>query len=228
MKMKKIISILISAMLTAGCSAPSAQPTASAQVNAVKTEYEALNGTVNSAGKENRTVMIPEDTPFVLTAPEEIVKKAEAKESFYAVYSDPLCPWCRSVIEAACESAKENHIDTIYMVDIWDEEGNEIFRDKYKIKEGAIVKVQDGTEAYQRTLELFGSVLGEYSITDENGTSYAVGEKRIFAPNFIYVKNGSAIALTEGISDLQKDSREELTEEIRQNEKRILDQFFQE
>jgi hypothetical protein len=227
MKMKKTISVLISAMLMMGCSGASAQPSATAQVNAVKAEYEALNGTVNSAGKENRTVTIPEDAPFVLVSPEEIVKKAEAKENFYAVYSDPLCPWCRSVIEAACESAKENHIDTIYMVDIWDGDGNEIFRDKYQIKEGAIVKVQDGTEAYKKTLELFGSVLGDYSITDENGTSYSVGEKRIFAPNFIHIKNGSAIALTEGISDLQKDAREELTDEIKQDEKKILDQFFQ-
>jgi hypothetical protein len=211
-----------------GCASAAAQPSASASASALsfKEEYEALNGTVNSAGKENRTVAIPEDNPFVLTTAEEIVKKAEAGDTFYVLYSDPLCPWCRSVIETACSSAKANGIQTIYAVDIWDDSGNEILRDKYQLKDGRIEKVMDGTEAYQKTLTLFDSVLADYTLSDANGTSYSVGEKRIYAPNFIYVKAGKAAGLTEGISDLQKDARETLTDAVLADEKNIFDQFF--
>jgi hypothetical protein len=112
------------------------------------------------------------------------------------------------------------------MVDIWDEEGNEIFRDKYQLKDGRMEKVSDGTEAYQNTLQLFDNVLSDYTLTDDNGTKYNVGEKRIFAPNFISVKEGKAAALTEGISDLQKDARETLTDAILADEAKQFDAFF--
>lgn len=220
--MKRTLIGCLCTFLLVGCSAK--QTTKS---NEVKTEYEALNGTTNSSGKEHRTVTIPEDAPFVLAQPADIIQKAEAGESFFVVYSDPLCPWCRSVIEAACQSAKENNIETIYMVNIWDKDGNEIFRDKYEIKDSTISKVSDGTAEYQKTLDIFDTVLGEYTLQDSNGTVFNVGEKRIFAPNFISVKEGKAIAMTEGISDLQTDAREELTDEIKQDEVKIFNEFFQ-
>lgn len=231
MKQKRLPLILtVCGILLSGCSSAVVQPASTASASAasisVKQEYEALNGQTNASGKEHRTVTIPEDNPFVLISPEEIIQKAEAKESFYVVYSDPLCPWCRSVIEQACRSADENHVDTIYMVDIWDEEGNEIFRDKYRLKDGRIEKVSDGTEAYQKTLQLFDNVLSAYTLTDDNGTKYDVGEKRIFAPNFISVKEGKAAALTEGISDLQKDARETLTDAVLADEAKQFDAFF--
>lgn len=224
---RKFLMPLICSMILAGCASSPAQPAASASASpTVKEEYEELNGTANASGKEHRTVTIPEDNPFVLITPEEIVQKAEDEESFYVVYSDPLCPWCRSVIEQACRSAAENHIDTIYMVDIWDEDGNEIFRDKYQLKDGKIEKVSDGTEAYQKTLELFSPVLSDYMLSDDNGTKYSVGEKRIFAPDFIKVKAGKAVALTEGISDLQNDARETLTDAILADEADQFNKFF--
>ena len=193
-----------------------------------KSEYEGLNGTVNASGKENRTITIPEENPFVMATAEEIVQKAEAKETFYVVYSDPLCPWCRSVMETACKTAKQNQISTIYAVDIWDDDGKEILRDQYKLDQGTLTKVSDGTEAYQKTLDLFGSVLSDYTLSDDNGTKYSVGEKRIYAPNFLYIKNGEAVGMTEGISELQKDAREPLSDAVLKDEEKIFNHFFQE
>lgn len=216
------------AIALCGCASIAAQPSATAvsPAAAFKEEYEALNGTENSSGKINRTITIPADNPFVMVSAEEVVQKAEAGESFYVLYSDPLCPWCRSVIEAACQSAKDNGIETIYSVDVWDDEGGEILRDKYQLKDGKIEKVSDGTEAYQKTLELFGNVLNDYTLSDDNDTSYAVGEKRIYLPNFINVRKGKAVKLLEGISNLQKVPREELTDAIKQDELKAFNDFF--
>lgn len=225
-KNERLGGILLCASMLTGCAASSAQASASAAVLTFKEVYESLNGTYNTSGKENRTISIPEDAPFVDTQPEEVLTKAEEKETFYVVYSDALCPWCRSVMEEACKSAVQNHIDTVYAVDIWNEQGEEIFRDQYEVKEGELVKIQEGTDAYQKTLELFGNVLSDYTLKDANGTKYNVGEKRIFAPNFIYVKEGKAVSLTEGISNLQQDAREELTDAIRQDEDTIFNKFF--
>lgn len=219
--------LILVALIMNGCSAEQPQAPAAVTTDSFAESYEALNGTINASGKENRTIHLPADHPFVEVSGEDIVTKAEAKETFYVLYSDAMCPWCRSVIETAAACAKKNSISTIYVVDLWDDEGNEVFRDKVEVKDGVLTQTVKGTDAYAMTLTLFQNVLNEYTVTDVNGTKYDVGEKRIFAPNFIYVKDGQPVVLTEGISELQTDAREELSDAILQDEQKILNTFFQ-
>lgn len=193
-----------------------------------KSDYESINGKENASGKVHRSVTIDENNPFVYTSAEEIVKKIESKETFYVYFGDKLCPWCRSVIEKSIEVAKEKNIKTIYYVPIWDEDGNEILRDRLKVNdEGKLETVKEGTEAYKKLLELLDNVLSDYSLTDKDNKKVETKEKRIYAPNFIYIENGEAKKLTEGISEKQSDSREELTEEILKDEQEQFESFFQ-
>ena len=191
-----------------------------------KNEYESLNGVTNSNGKVHRTITIDKNNPYEKIAPEEVVKKIDNKETFYLYVGDSLCPWCRSVIEKSIEIAKEKNVDKIYYIDIWDEEGNEIFRDKYQIVNNELKKMVDGTESYYALLDKFKDLLSDYTLTDDNGEKVEVGEKRIYAPSYIYIENGVAKKLTEGISDKQKESREELTEEILKDEEDLFMNFF--
>ena len=190
-----------------------------------KKEYEALNGTKNKMGKEHRTIKISKNNPYVKIDPNEIVKKLENKETFYLYVGDPKCPWCRSVLETSIKIAKKYNIDTIYYIEIWDEEGNEIFRDKYEVKDGKAVKVKDGTEAYNTLLKSFNKVLDSYTLTDKDKT-IEVGEKRIYAPNYFYVKDGEVILMVEGTSDKQEDPREELTKEMLKDEEEAFKKLF--
>ena len=193
-----------------------------------KNDYESINGKENTSGKIHRSITIDENNPFVYTTAEEIVKKIESKETFYVYFGDKLCPWCRSVIEKSIEVAKEKKIKTIYYVPIWDEDGNEILRDRLKVNdEGKLETVKEGTEAYKKLLELLDNVLSDYSLTDKDNKKIETKEKRIYAPNFIYIENGEAKKLTEGISEKQSDSREELTEEILKDEQEQFESFFQ-
>ena len=191
-----------------------------------KNEYEALNGLVNKNGKEHRTITISEDNPYIKTTPEEIVKKIENKETFYLYVGDPLCPWCRSVLEKSIEVAKKKDVKAIYYIEIWDDEGTEILRDKYELQESKIVKTIEGTDSYKKLLEYFDSVLSEYNLTNEKGEKISTGEKRIYAPNYFYINDGIVKNMIEGISDKQKDSREELTKEMLEDEEKIFNDFF--
>ena len=191
-----------------------------------KKEYESLNGVKNSTSKEHRTVNIDEDNPYIKVSQKEIVDKIENNETFYIYVGDSLCPWCRSVIEKSIEVAKLNNVDKIYYVDIWDDEGNEIFRDKYELQDGKPVKISDGTKYYNKILEYFDSVLSDYTLTGSDGEKVDVGEKRIYAPNFFFVKKGKVIKITDGISDKQKDSREKLSDEILSDEELLFKNFF--
>ena len=217
---KKLLSILLvgALLLSVGCTNKKAKE--------FKEEYEALNGVVNKSGKTHRSVDINEKNPFEKVSAREILDKIDKKETFYAYFGDKLCPWCRSVIEKAIEVANDKKIKKIYYVAIWDDEGNEILRDKYERKDGQSNKVKDGTEEYYKLLEAFDNVLEEYSYTHSDGRKDTFGEKRIYAPNFIYVENGKAIKMTEGISDKQSDAREELTEEILKDEEQLFTEFF--
>lgn len=192
-----------------------------------KEEYEELNGETNSSGKKHRTVSISEDNPFVYTTAEKIIEKIENNETFYVYFGSSYCPWCRSVIGKAIEVAKENKIDTIYYVDIWDGDHVEILRDTYKLNdEGEPEVVFEGAKVYKDLLKYFDNVLGDYTLTDADGNKVLVGEKRILAPNFIYVEKGEAIKLTSAISENQKNSREELSNEILEDEEKMFNELF--
>ncbi len=192
-----------------------------------KSEYESLNGKTNSSKAEHRTVSIDEDNPMVYSRAEDIIKKIENKETFYVYFGSSYCPWCRSMVEEMVKMAKKNNIDKIYYVDIWDGDHVEILRDTYKINdENKLELVKDGSSSYKKLLEYLDDVLGEYTLTDNDGKEVKVGEKRIFAPNVIYVEDGKAIRITEGYSDNQKGSRDELTEELLKDEEEKFQAFF--
>lgn len=170
-----------------------------------KEKYEGVNGTTNASGKENRSVTIDEDHPFVKEEPAVIVNKIENKETFYLYVGDEQCPWCRSVIETAIRVAKEEGIKEIYYLEIWNADGEEILRDKYVVQEEKLVKESAGHSTYTKLLEYLDPLLEDYVITKDD-QDYEVGEKRIYAPNFFYIENGVPKKMTTGISDLQEDS----------------------
>lgn len=228
--MKKfwIGAILIVSLITlTGCT-PSEEETTLSDALKFKQEYEAINGKENASGKVHRSLTIEEDNPIVYTTAEDIVKKIENNETFYVYFGSKLCPWCRSVIEKFIEVANLNNVKTIYYVDIWDEEGKEILRDQYTLKDGEPTKTQEGTDAYYQLLELLNPLLEDYTLTDEDGKAQSTGEKRIYAPSFIYIDKGTPITLTEGISTLQEDSRGQLTDEILADEQQQFEEFFKE
>ncbi len=225
--MKKIISILICFTMILGLSS-CGNKAGVENTNRFKVEYESLNGVQNSSGKEHRTLSIDEENPFVYATPKEIIEKIENKETFYVYFGSAYCPWCRSVIEKSIEVAKEKGISTIYYVDIWDGNHKEILRDTYKLNDKDKVElVSEGTEEYKTLLNYFDSVLGDYTLTNSKGKTVKVGEKRIFAPNFIYVEEGSAKRITEGTSAKQTSSMMELTDEILEDEKELFNAFFE-
>ncbi len=191
-----------------------------------KEEYEFLNGLKNKNGKEHRKVRIDDDNPYEKVSAKDIVEKINNKETFYVYFGDKLCPWCRSVIEKSIEVAKKNNIKKIYYVAIWNDLGEEILRDKYEIVDNELKKTIDGTKEYQELLKSFNEVLSDYSLTGSEGNKISTGEKRIYAPNFIYVEKGIVKKLVTGISDKQTDSREELSSDILTDEEEIFKDFF--
>ena len=196
---------------------------------AFKNDYESVNGKENAHGKVHRVIKIDENNPFITTTVDDILNRVNDKESFYVYFGSKLCPWCRSSIEKAIEVAMNHGISKIYYVDIWDDEGNEIVRDKYTLDENnkPVLSV-NGQKAYNELLKSFDSLLSDYTLTTAKGDKVNVNEKRIYAPNYMYIEKGVIKKLVTGLSDKQKDSREELTKEMLEEEEKIFNDFFSE
>ncbi len=217
--MKKVLLILICILLITGCKKENKYALE------FKNEYESMNGVVNKNGKEHRTISISEDNPYIKTTPAKIVEMINNKESFFLYVGDKLCPWCRSVLEKSIEVAKDQNIDKIYYIEIWDDDGNEILRDKYELTP-ILTKTIEGTEEYKFLLEQFDSVLEEYFVYDTEGHNITTEEKRIYAPSYFYIKDGKVVKMIDGISENQKDSREELTKEMLDDEEKEFTSLF--
>lgn len=221
--MKKTIVILLALVLLFGIAGCNKKENAGM---VFKEEYESLNGKTNMKGLEHRKLEIDENNPYEKVTPKELLEKIKNEETLYVYFGDKLCPWCRSVIEESIEVANKKGIKKIYYVNIWDDEGKEILRDKYEFVDGKLTKTIEGTKEYKEFLEIFDSLLSDYTITNADGKKVSTGEKRIYAPNFIYVEKGKVVKLVEGISEKQTDSREELTKEILQDEEKAFNEFF--
>lgn len=216
---KKVLCLTIIVLLLCGCS--------NRDSSKFKKEYESINGQKVSETNFQRTINIENDNPFIYSSAEEVIKMMDDKETFFVYFGDKQCPWCRSTIEKCIESAKKNGIGKIYYINIWDNDHNEILRDKYKLNDDNEVElVIAGSDSYKELLNRFDSLLEDYTLNDENGNKIKVGEKRIFAPNYLYIKDGEAIKLIDGISVLQNGAYDELTEEILNDQETMFDEFF--
>ncbi len=193
-----------------------------------KESYEALNGVANSSGKIHRTITVSENHPFEKTDPKDVVSAIENGETFWLYFGDPKCPWCRSVLETSIRIAAEKGVTSIKYVEIWDAEGNEIVRDKYVLEDGKPVKEGDGIPEYAQLLKLLDPVLDQYELEDDDGNTVQVGEKRVYAPNYIRIENGKAVRLTTGIPEDLEDPRDELTPEMLADEAKQFEEFFTE
>ena len=217
-----LILILFISLFVTGCSANNKDALK------FKEEYEKINGDKTSySDNKYRTLKIDKNNPYVYSSAKEILEKINNKETFYVYFGSSYCPWCRSVIEKSIESAQKNNIKKIYYVDIWNGFHNEILRDTYKLNDkNEAEKEKDGTKEYYKLLEKFDNLLEDYTLTTDDGEEVKVGEKRIFAPYFIYVENGVAKRITSATSENQKDADAKLTKEILKDEEKSFDNFF--
>jgi len=205
--MKKIIFCLFTLMIMiffVGCSTDIPERT---DAQRFKEEYELLNGEI-SDDKEIRTITIPENNPIVFKSYTEIVDMMKNGDTFIVYFGFASCPWCRACIETFLSCAEEVGTDTVYYVDVYHS------RDIYEYNEnGEIEKTNEAGEGYIELLGLMDNVLDEYIIKSKDKEDYDVGERRIYAPNFIAVVEGKAVLLEES-GDLMEDAYAELTPEI--------------
>lgn len=174
-----------------------------------KKEYESLNKLENY---KNNQMNINSENPIKYSNYDEIIDIIENKTGIIYL-GFPECPWCRRSVSVLLDVAKDTKIDKIYYLNIKDE------RDSYEVQDGKLIYAKDdngiekrGTEGYFKLLKLMDKYLTDYVISYEDEL-YEVGEKRIYAPTVIFVKEGKIIGLHVSTVTSHTDSSIPLTKE---------------
>ena len=151
-----------------------------------KEEYEILNGSEANNRYTYPKVTLEDNNPFVYSSVDDAIKVLENGTGIiYFGYSS--CPWCRNAVNVL------QHVNTneILYVDMSDQ------RDAYEVIDGVLIKTKDGTNGYYKLLELLDSVLEDYVV---DGIS--TGEKRMYVPLVVGVKEGKIVGFHEATVDL--------------------------
>ncbi len=151
-----------------------------------KNEYEALNGTTTSSNKARyNDVNVDEKNPIKYINCKEAIDVLDKEEAIIYVGA-PWCPWCRNAVPVLFDVDKSYDNKTIYYLDL-DEE-----KSTYEVKDEKLVKTKDGSSDYYKLLDKLSDRLRDYVLT-KDGKSYETGEKRIYMPYVIGVKDGKVV-----------------------------------
>ena len=179
-----------------------------------KKEYESLNGKQSeSSNKKIKSIKISSNNPIKYSNYDEVIDVIKHKSGIiYIGYPD--CPWCRTAIPVLLEAAKDYKIDTIYYLNIKDD------RDYYCVENGKVVYQKDkdgkekkGVDGYFKLMKLIDKELKDYTVKDDDGKEYNVGEKRIYVPLIIFVNDGKVVGTHTSTVDTQESGYDDLTEE---------------
>lgn len=153
-----------------------------------KEEYEAYNGKVNENNQKNyMEIKISKNNAVKYSTIDEVIDIINNGTGvIYLGY--PTCPWCRNMVPVLLSAANSTSLANIYYVNMYE------VRDKYELDENNKPKlVEEGDKKYQDLLDALDSILDNYTLETEDGKEVKVGEKRVYVPLVVFVKDGKIV-----------------------------------
>lgn len=152
-----------------------------------KEEYESLNGEKGYGDNINPEVKISKKNVVKYVDADKVIDILDNGTGII-YFGYPSCPWCRNAVPVLLEAAEELNVKDIYYMNLKDE------RDTIEVMEdGTLKTTKEGSEDYKKLLERLDSILDEYVLGDLNGNEVKTGEKRIFVPLVVFVRDGKIV-----------------------------------
>ena len=195
---------------------------ATADEKKFKDEYESLNSTEN-----NKKISIMSDNNIKYITMDEANKLLDSG-SGVIYFGFAGCPWCRNMVPVLLDAMQSAGLDTIYYVNIRpnSKKENDI-RDEYTLdSRNKAKKTRDASESYYEVLRALANELGDYVLETDSGKKVNTGEKRLYAPTVVVVKNGVVIGFHEGTFDgHEMDKNHKLPDLTKEQEKELLNVY---
>lgn len=179
-------------------------------------EYTAYNNKINSSEKEYPYVDIKQNNLYYYISDEEL-KELFNNGTGVLYLGFPTCPWCRNMVPILNEAGEEYGINKVNYYNIKEIRSSFAFDDDNKLIR------TDGNEIYSFLLEKLDKFLEDYSVKNNNGKEVKTGEKRVYAPTVVFIKDGEVKRVIEGTVDSQKDPYVLLDEDQR---KELLNKYL--
>lgn len=165
-----------------------------------KQSYESLNGTSTNSGKVYHDVTISANNPIVYIDINEAIDLLSADQAIIYVGGN-WCPHCRNAVPVLLSVAKAYHLDKVYYLELDDT------KSLFEWQDGAVVKTRDGSPEYYKLLDALSDHLRDYTISDDAGNDQPTGEKRIYIPYVLAIKDGEIVG--EHVSDVASEDLED-------------------
>ena len=157
-----------------------------------KQEYEELNDS-------HLEVNIDSDNMIKYIGLEEAIDIIK-NDTGVIYFGYPSCPWCRNAVPVLLDAASSTSLDTIYYVNAYN------IRDVKELDDdGNIVTTNEGDRLYDDLLKVLDDILDPYTLTLDNGEVIDLGEKRLYVPMVLFVKDGEVVSYHLSTVDSQED-----------------------
>ena len=163
-----------------------------------KEEYEGLNDTVREGTKNTYSaITIPEFNPIKYVSVKEVIDLLDSDDAIIYAGAN-WCPWCRGAITPLLDVVKDYNVKKLYYLNLDDD------KSLFEIQNKKLVQTREGTDDYYELLDKLDEYLREYTLT-ENKKTYKTGEKRIYQPTIITVKDGKIVSVDGTTIELDED-----------------------
>ncbi len=163
-----------------------------------KEEYESLNETVREGTESTYSaITIPEFNPIKYVSVKEVIDLLESDAAIIYAGAN-WCPWCRGAVSPLLDVVKNYNVKTLYYLNLDND------KSLFEVQNKKAVQTREGTEDYYELLEKLDKYLEEYTLT-QNKKTYKTGEKRIYQPTIITVKDGKIVSVDNTTIELDKD-----------------------
>ena len=137
-------------------------------------------------------------------------------------------PQCRFAVPLLIEAMKNGKEETLYYVDVrpYNKKENDL-RDSYELDErNKAKKTKDADSDYYNILLSLANNLEEYTLETSSGKKVSTGEKRLYAPTVVAVKEGKLLDFHQGtVADHDINEKNEIRDLTKEEEKTLLNKY---
>lgn len=192
-----------------------------------KNDYESLNGTTRTNGQKNKEIEIIDDNNIVYITMEEAAKMLDSGTGVI-YFGFAACPWCRNAVPVLLNAMNSSELKEIYYVDIRPEDKTENdLRDTFTLNnKNKAKKTKDAEKSYYDVLLALANDLNDYVLVTNKGKKVNTGEKRLYAPTVVAVKEGVVVGFHEGtVEKHEKDENGELRDLTKDEKVTLLNTY---
>lgn len=149
---------------------------------------------------------IKENNLYDYSSKEEVLDLLDHKTGVL-YFGFPNFPLCQSMVSVLNDTAVSNKYETIYYYNIKND------RDTLSLNStGEVITDKNSTAFYRELLKELDGFLTPYTITDSEGKEVDAGEKRIYVPLVLFVKDGKVMYSHEATVKSQEDPKTKLND----------------